>query len=125
MVESENEILADKAVALTAREVLKYRDIWDVWDLTDRLKTQVDREIVRRKFDDYGVADVEAKAKKRLDELSQNSTLQSFLDEMRRFLPAKRVAEIAQSGLHHTIMTTSADLIRRAIPRHQRSSSGK
>jgi hypothetical protein len=30
-VESQNEILADKAVALTARETLKYRDVWDVW----------------------------------------------------------------------------------------------
>jgi len=27
-VESADEILADKAVALTAREVLKYRDVW-------------------------------------------------------------------------------------------------
>jgi len=123
-VESENEILADKAVALTAREVLKYRDIWDVWDLTDRLKAQVDREIVQRKFHDYGVADVEAQAKERLDELSQDNTLQSFLDEMRRFLPARRVAEIAQSGLHRTIITASADLIRHAVLQHHRTSSG-
>ena len=60
-VESENEILADKAVALTAKEALKYRDVWDIWDLTDRLNAQADQETVQRKFDDYGVVDVEAK----------------------------------------------------------------
>jgi predicted nucleotidyltransferase component of viral defense system len=114
-VESENEILADKAVALTAREALKYRDIWDIWDLTNRLNGQADQKIVQRKFDDYGVADVEAKARRRLDELSQDATVKFFLDEMRRFLPAKRVAEITQSGLHRTIMAASADLIRGAV----------
>jgi predicted solute-binding protein len=31
--ETANEILADKAVALTARSVLKFRDVWDVWSL--------------------------------------------------------------------------------------------
>jgi predicted nucleotidyltransferase component of viral defense system len=29
--ETANEILADKAVALTARTALKFRDVWDVW----------------------------------------------------------------------------------------------
>jgi predicted nucleotidyltransferase component of viral defense system len=114
-VESKNEILADKAVALTARDVLKYRDIWDIWDLTDRLNAQADREIVRRKFEDYGVADVEEKARKRIGELSQEATVKSFLREMSRFLPAKRVAEISKAGLQHSIMSASQDLIRQAV----------
>src|SRR6266436_7304455 len=53
-VESANEILADKAVALTARQVMKYRDVWDVWYLVNRLSAQADRAIVDRKFIDYG-----------------------------------------------------------------------
>jgi predicted nucleotidyltransferase component of viral defense system len=114
-VKSENEILADKAVALTARQALKYRDIWDIWDLTSRMDAKIDRATVRHKFVDYGTKDVEAKARSRLDEISKESTARSFLAEMKRFLPAKRVAELTDAGWHHTILAKSGDLIRRAI----------
>jgi predicted nucleotidyltransferase component of viral defense system len=115
IVESANEILADKAVALTAREALKYRDVWDVWYLTNKLNAQADRNIVSRKFVDYGTSNVEAKAKQRRDDLAKDSTAKSFLDEMRRFLPAKRVAEMSNAGLHQTILAASGELIRRAV----------
>jgi predicted nucleotidyltransferase component of viral defense system len=113
--ESANEVLADKAVALTARPVMKYRDVWDVWFLVNRLNAQVERDVVTRKFVDYGTLDVEAKAKRRRDELMKASTAKPFLDEMRRFLPAKRVADMSNAGLHRTILDSSADLIRRAV----------
>jgi predicted nucleotidyltransferase component of viral defense system len=113
-VESANEILADKAVALTAREVMKYRDVWDVWYLVNRLNAQADRSMVGRKFRDYETSDVEAKARQRCDELAKASTAKLFLDEMRRFLPAKRVAEMDGAGLHHTILAASIELIKRA-----------
>ena len=45
--ETIHEILADKAVALTAREALKYRDVWDVWYLQNMLNAAVDREVVQ------------------------------------------------------------------------------
>lgn len=114
-VESPNEILADKAVALTAREVLKYRDIWDVWFLANKLAAKSDRDIVRKKFIDYGTVDVNAKARRRLEELAKPSTAKSFLEEMKRFLPAKRVAEMTDAGLHHAILAESADLLRRTV----------
>jgi predicted nucleotidyltransferase component of viral defense system len=114
-VESPNEILAYKAVALTARETLKYRDIWDVWDLTNRLNAKIDREVVQHKFADYGTTDVETKARRRLDKIAKESTAKSFLDEMKRFLPAKRVAEMTDAGLHHAILAESGELIRRAV----------
>ena len=113
--ESANEILADKAVALTAREVMKYRDVWDVWDLVNRLGAQADRDIVTRKFADYGTLDVAAKARQRRDDLTKDSTAKSFLDEMRRFLPAKRVAEMCDAGLHRSILAASGDLLGRAV----------
>jgi predicted nucleotidyltransferase component of viral defense system len=113
--ESANEILADKAVALTAREVLKYRDVWDVWYLVDKLNAQADRDIVARKFADYGTSDTEAKGRQRRDELAKESTAKSFLGEMRRFLPAKRVAEMSDAGLHQTILAVSSELIKRAV----------
>jgi predicted nucleotidyltransferase component of viral defense system len=114
-VESANEILADKAVALTAREVLKYRDVWDVWYLVNKLNAQADRDIVSRKFADYGTSDIEAKARQRQEDLAKGSTAKSFLDEMRRFLPAKRVAEMSAAGLHQTILAASGELIKRAV----------
>jgi predicted nucleotidyltransferase component of viral defense system len=114
-VETPNEILADKAVALTAREVLKFRDVWDVWFLQNKLDAKVDREVVQKKFADYGTSDMEAKAEKRLTELSSEATPNAFLSEMKRFLPAKRVAQLSETGLQHSILTESGDLLRRAV----------
>ena len=114
-VETPNEILADKAVALTAREVLKFRDVWDVWFLQNKLDAKVDREVVQKKFADYGTSDMEAKAEKRLAELSSEATPNAFLSEMKRFLPAKRVAQLSETGLQHSILTGSGDLLRRAV----------
>jgi predicted nucleotidyltransferase component of viral defense system len=114
-VESANEILADKAVALTARDALKYRDVWDVWFLINKLNAEVGGDVVARKFVDYGTSDIQARAKQRCGELAEDSTAKAFLDEMKRFLPAKRVAEISAAGLHKTILVASADLIRRAV----------
>jgi predicted nucleotidyltransferase component of viral defense system len=111
--ETPNEILADKAVALTAREVLKFRDVWDVWFLQNKLDAKVDREIVQKKY--YGTSDMEAKAEKRLAELSSEATANAFLSEMKRFLPAKRVAQLSETGLQHSILTESGDLLRRAV----------
>jgi predicted nucleotidyltransferase component of viral defense system len=114
-VERPDEILADKAVALTAREVIKYRDAWDVWYLVNKLNAEADRDMVRRKFADYGVADVEAKAKQRCEELARLRSGKAFLDEMRRFLPAKRVAEASNTGLHRAILSTSEHLIEQVV----------
>ena len=114
-VETPNELLADKAVALTAREVLKFRDVWDVWFLQNKLDAKVDRDVVQKKFADYGTSDMETKAEKRLAELSSEATPNAFLSEMKRFLPAKRVAQLSETGLQHSILTESGDLLRRAV----------
>ncbi|MFZ0606858.1 MAG: nucleotidyl transferase AbiEii/AbiGii toxin family protein [Xanthobacteraceae bacterium] len=114
-VESTSEILADKAVALTARQALKYRDVWDVWYLTNKLNAQINRAMVANKFSDYGTSDVETKAKQRREELANAATEKAFLDEMTRFLPAKRVLEIDNAGLQKPILAASADLISRAV----------
>lgn len=114
-VESVSEILADKAVALMARQALKYRDVWDVWYLTNKLNAKIDRHMVANKFSDYGTSDVDTKAKQRQDELTNAATEKPFLDEMTRFLPARRVSEIRNAGLHKSILVASADLITRAV----------
>jgi predicted nucleotidyltransferase component of viral defense system len=114
-VETPNELLADKAVALTAREVLKFRDVWDVWFLQNKLDAKVARDVVQKKFADYGASDMETKAEKRLAELSNEATTNAFLSEMKRFLPAKRVAQLSETGLQHSILTESGELLRRAV----------
>jgi predicted nucleotidyltransferase component of viral defense system len=113
--ETIHEILADKAVALTARPVLKYRDVWDVWYLKNALNAAIAREIVQKKFADYGTTQTEQKAEKRVAELSKDATANAFLAEMKRFLPAKRVSQLSQAGLHRSILAESSDLLRRAV----------
>jgi predicted nucleotidyltransferase component of viral defense system len=113
--ETPNEILADKAVALTARAVLKYRDVWDVWFLVNKLGATPNREIVLKKFADYKTSDIAKKAKARLNELAEDATATAFYAEMRRFLPSARVAQMSQMNLQRTMLSDSADLIRKTV----------
>jgi predicted nucleotidyltransferase component of viral defense system len=114
-VETANEILADKAVALTARAALKFRDVWDVWFLVNKLGATPDREMARKKFADYGTSDAAVKAKARLEELAQDATATAFYAEMKRFLPSARVAQMSQMNLQRTMLSDSADLIRKTV----------
>jgi predicted nucleotidyltransferase component of viral defense system len=113
--ETANEILADKAVALTARTALKFRDVWDVWYLVNKLGAAAGREMVLKKLADYGTTDVEARANARLKELAQEATAKAFYVEMRRFLPSARIAQMAQMNLQNTMLSDSADLLRQTV----------
>ncbi|MBR0962491.1 nucleotidyl transferase AbiEii/AbiGii toxin family protein [Tardiphaga sp. 538_B7_N1_4] len=113
--ETPNEILADKAVALTARAALKFRDVWDVWFLVNKLGATPDREMVLKKFADYGTTDIAVKANARLDELAKDATATAFYAEMKRFLPSARVAQMSQMNLQRTMLSDSADLIRKTV----------
>ena len=113
--ETANEILADKAVALTARSVLKFRDVWDVWYLLNKLSASADREIVLKKFADYGTEYVLTKANARLEELTRAETATAFYVEMSRFLPSARVAQMRHMNLQNTMLSESADLIRKTV----------
>ena len=112
--ETPREILADKAVALTARTALKFRDVWDVWFLFNKLGATADREMVLKKLAD-GTADVEAKANARIEQLAKEDTAKAFYVEMKRFLPSARVAQISQMNLQRTMLSECADLIRQTV----------
>lgn len=114
-VETPREILADKAVALTARTVLKYRDVWDVHYLANVLRAERDADMVARKFGDYGTTDVEAKAQARIAELATDAAADGFLAEMRRFLPAREVEQMDRFGMHRAMLAESADLLRAVV----------
>jgi predicted nucleotidyltransferase component of viral defense system len=111
LVQIQDEILADKAVALTARTALKFRDVWDVWFLINKLSATPNREMVLKKFSDYGTSNIAAKAMARLDELAKDATATAFCAEMKRFLPSARVAQMAQMNLQRAMLSDSADLI--------------
>ncbi len=113
--ETPNEILADKAVALTARAALKFRDVWDIWYLRSRLGAKPDREMVARKLADYGTSNTQSKANARLDELRKEATVTAFYAEMRRFLPSARVAQMSQMNLQRTMFSDSADLLETTV----------
>lgn len=114
-VETPNEILADKAVALTARAALKFRDVWDVWFLVNKLAATPDRAMVLKKFADYGTLAIAVKANVRLDELAREATATAFHAEMRRFLPSARVAQMSQMNFQRAMLSDSADLIRKTV----------
>ena len=113
--ETPREILADKAVALTARTALKFRDVWDVWFLFNKLSATADREMVLKKFADYGTTDVEAKANARIEQLAKEDTAKAFYAEMKRFLPSARVVQISEMNLQRTMLAECADLIRKTV----------
>lgn len=114
-VETPSEILADKAVALTARTALKFRDVWDVWYLVNKLGATPDRDMVLKKFADYGTTDIPIKANARLAELAKDATATAFYAEMRRFLPSARVAQMSQMNLQRSMLSDSADLIVKTV----------
>jgi len=111
--ETPNEILADKAVALTARAALKFRDVWDVWFLVNKLGAAPDREMVLKKFADYGTLDIAVKVNARLNELRKDATATAFYAEMRRFLPSARIAQMSQMNLQRAMLSDSAYLVRK------------
>ena len=109
--ETPNEILADKAVALTAREALKYRDFWDVWFLQNKLDAKVDREIVQKKFADYAHLDM-SEGREACWRALKRGDRERLPERDEAILPAKRVSQISQAGLHHFILAESGDLLR-------------
>jgi predicted nucleotidyltransferase component of viral defense system len=109
----EFDALVDKALE-TAKKTLQrdlFRDVWDVWFLVSKLGATPDREMVLKKFADYGVADIAVRAHARHDELARDVTAAAFYAEMRRFLPSARVAQMAQMNLQRTMLAGSASLI--------------
>ena len=87
-VETREEILADKLLALGARSYLKGRDLWDIYFLTKEHELSVDWELVWMKAHDY--QEKTQQVKKGLQKLVTTLDTQgtAILDtEMKRFLP--------------------------------------
>lgn len=114
-VEQPAEILADKAIALTARPVFKHRDIWDVWFLRRQLGASVNRSMIEKKFSDYKTANPIEKAQNRIEVLADPQTESEFMTEMSRFLPKARVGELGTFSLPKIILAEAAAFLREAV----------
>jgi predicted nucleotidyltransferase component of viral defense system len=107
-VESQNEILADKIVAVADRPFLKARDIWDIRFLTQGGHT-TDLDLVMRKIDDYHIANIFEKIDMSLARLDSAEASEQFVKEMTRFVSPKVMAAVSaetppgKTWLKHTM----------------------
>lgn len=114
--ETPREILADKIVALGARDFLKSRDIWDIKFLTDRGAT-LDTSLVGQKLQDYGLREdgFKEKLSTRLAQLETPEALKSFHQEMSRFVDADVARQLANPALYKAFLRRASDLGQTAI----------
>lgn len=84
-VESKEEILADKIIALGAREYLKYRNFWDIKFLQD-IHIKLNYNFVRQKIKDYEIENFYEKFAQKLSFIEQSDLQADFEYEMSRFL---------------------------------------
>ena len=90
VVESLDEIMADKLLALAAsRKKVRHRDIWDLAWLRQR-GAEVRPELMGRKIADYGVEGYPALLDSLIEKMPSIIGGKPFREEMKRFLPADR-----------------------------------
>lgn len=112
-VETLTEILADKIVALGARDHFKARDIWDIKFLLDRnVQPHATLPLVSNKLIDYGWTEKAFKNKlsMRIAQLGEPETLQSFHEEMSRFVDSTVASQLAAPLIGARYLQRSADL---------------
>lgn len=116
--ESEEEILADKIVALCLRKFIKARDLWDMVMLAQQ-GINVNDTWVKAKFTDYQSNELPAiTLQKRINELPKYWLSGKFEHEMRRFLPRKKLEEtFEQVGFMEYFTDAINDLLNKTITR--------
>ena len=95
--ESEDEILADKMLALAARPYLQGRDVWDIRWLTQRGHVP-DIAMIRRKAADYGTNDLIGKLDLAIEKLRLPATSKAFVTEMERFVSASLITAMTREN---------------------------
>lgn len=85
------EILADKLIAIPARQNIKARDLWDVvWLLQQR--THVEPSLIEQKIKDHKLTHFDKLLADRIDSLDDYFATSLFIDEMSRFLDSSRLS---------------------------------
>lgn len=89
---SQTEILADKLLAIAARNNIKVRDLWDVIWLQQR-NTSMDVELLRLKLQDHGISQYKTLLEGRINDLPGYFEQGVFTQEMSRFLDSSRLSD--------------------------------
>ncbi|RDU61494.1 nucleotidyl transferase AbiEii/AbiGii toxin family protein [Helicobacter sp. MIT 14-3879] len=92
-VETLEEILADKILALSQRPYLKFRDLWDIEWLKNN-KIQINYDLLSLKIKDYKCDNFLESLEKRKIELNNPNLEKNFLNEMSRFLDEKYFMQV-------------------------------
>lgn len=89
---SKAEILADKLVALPARNNIKARDIWDlIW--LQQQNTTADSDLVLKKISDHEMVNFKERLENRINNINSYFETGVFEMEMSRFLDSNHLAE--------------------------------
>ena len=91
---SPRELLADKLNAVAQRPYIKGRDLYDIWYLTECLHTELDTELVERKFQDYGTREPRRTLTERLKVICAGDIAR----EMERFVPKALRQQLEADG---------------------------
>jgi len=87
LVESPDEILADKLVSLPSNtSYVRHRDIWDMHWLRQQ-GARLDRAMLLRKVQDYGIEDYPQLTARFIEQLPAIVHGKDFRDQMSRFIP--------------------------------------
>lgn len=89
-----DELLAEKITAVAGRRHIKGRDLFDLWYLTEVLKTDFDAELTARKFRDYNMRTALPVRLRLLREFSA----EALTEEMNRFLPQRYRRMLEKDG---------------------------
>lgn len=117
LVESLEEILADKVIAFGGREYLKYRDIWDIYFLTNKKDIKLDLSLLLNKMQNYKfeIDNFIIRLKEKLTNFNQADSKDLFYKELRSFLENDKFDEIVAWDFFETIKETINSLINQVI----------
>jgi predicted nucleotidyltransferase component of viral defense system len=114
MVETLDEIMADKLVSLPATErYVRNRDIWDLAWISQRgIRTK--SELVEKKINDYKIQDFQGKLERMISMVPDIVAGSSFQDEMRRFIPSSVYQRtLGQNKFQSYLVDTVSELLAR------------
>ena len=112
--ESEKELLADKVIALGARNYFKARDIWDIKFLID-IGVKLDIEMVHNKINDYNILDFKDKLQNRLNTINTDENRKLFTVEMSRFVDPDRLIMLKDDRAISSFMDSSIEIIKETM----------
>lgn len=114
-VETLNEIMADKVVALSAcQSYIRHRDIWDLMWLKKN-KAMLDPELVAKKVEDYQSEDFENALGRMCGKVQDIALSKVFYDEMLRFIdPEARKGSLDKPGFLNFIGTGVSEILSEA-----------